>query len=189
MPPENHFRAFMVWTNFCGLCALKVNDQHDLLFHCRNLHFINNEYCEKIWRLWKQCTSTLLISTFPCLNADISIQLNIIKILISCYIVVKISTVGYGDITPSTQLGQLVAICTIIAALTILPVQIGKISYLASRRYYVVLNSNWYEEGQIGFDFNCSKQPLFMPVYDPDCRHTCRILWDGFLFWISMLIM
>ncbi|KAG0616762.1 hypothetical protein M758_5G140500 [Ceratodon purpureus] len=52
------------------------------------------------------------------------------------FVIVTISTVGYGDITPSTQLGQLVAICTIIAALTILPVQIGKISYLASRRPY-----------------------------------------------------
>ncbi|KAG0559141.1 hypothetical protein KC19_10G082400 [Ceratodon purpureus] len=52
------------------------------------------------------------------------------------FVIVTISTVGYGDITPKTSLGQVVAICTIIAALTIIPIQIGKITYLASRRPY-----------------------------------------------------
>ncbi|KAG0597480.1 hypothetical protein M758_UG342600 [Ceratodon purpureus] len=52
------------------------------------------------------------------------------------FTIVTIATVGYGDITPSTQLGQLVAICTIFAALTILPIQIGRITFLASRRPY-----------------------------------------------------
>lgn len=47
----------------------------------------------------------------------------------------QISTVGYGDITLKTQVGQLVAMIAIILALTILPVQIGRITYLASRRY------------------------------------------------------
>ncbi len=53
----------------------------------------------------------------------------------------QISTVGYGDITPKTQLGQLVAIATILLALTIIPIQIGRITYLASRRYSKIFSS------------------------------------------------
>jgi len=47
----------------------------------------------------------------------------------------QISTVGYGDFTPKTQLGQLVAMATIIVALVVLPIQIGQITHLASLRY------------------------------------------------------
>jgi hypothetical protein len=43
--------------------------------------------------------------------------------------------VGYGEITPKTALGRVVAMFTILAALTIIPIQIGKIMSLASRRY------------------------------------------------------
>lgn len=46
----------------------------------------------------------------------------------------QVATVGYGDITPKTMIGQLIAIVTIIAALTILPLQIGRITALAYRR-------------------------------------------------------
>ncbi|XP_024367760.1 uncharacterized protein [Physcomitrium patens] len=52
------------------------------------------------------------------------------------FVIVTISTVGYGDITPETALGRLVAILTIIGALVILPIQIGRITFLASRRPY-----------------------------------------------------
>ncbi|OAE22765.1 hypothetical protein AXG93_2035s1490 [Marchantia polymorpha subsp. ruderalis] len=48
----------------------------------------------------------------------------------------QVSTVGYGDITPKTVLGQLVTIVTIVVALTILPLQIGRITTLAYRRPY-----------------------------------------------------
>jgi hypothetical protein len=44
----------------------------------------------------------------------------------------QIATVGYGDFTPKTQLGQLVAMATIIVALVVLPIQI---THLASLRY------------------------------------------------------
>lgn len=56
---------------------------------------------------------------------------------------IQISTVGYGDITPETELGRLVAILTIIGALVILPIQIGRITFLASRRYVWKLWINW----------------------------------------------
>lgn len=62
----------------------------------------------------------------------------------------QISTVGYGDITPKTQLGQLVAIATILLALTIIPIQIGRITYLASRRYSKIFSSIchlWHDSG------------------------------------------
>jgi hypothetical protein len=48
---------------------------------------------------------------------------------------VQISTVGYGDITPSSDWGRLVVLCVIIGALVILPPQINRILRLASRRY------------------------------------------------------
>ncbi|CAM6125487.1 unnamed protein product [Calypogeia fissa] len=52
------------------------------------------------------------------------------------FLIVTVSTVGYGDITPKTMIGQLIAIITIIAALTILPIQISRITSLAYRRPY-----------------------------------------------------
>ncbi|KAH9541015.1 hypothetical protein CY35_14G037400 [Sphagnum magellanicum] len=52
------------------------------------------------------------------------------------FVIVTISTVGYGDFTPKTQLGQLVAMATIIVALVVLPIRIGQITHLASLRPY-----------------------------------------------------
>ncbi|KAH8961722.1 hypothetical protein BDL97_05G064000 [Sphagnum fallax] len=50
------------------------------------------------------------------------------------FIVVTITTVGYGDITPNSDWGRLIVICVILGAVIILPVQINRILQLASRR-------------------------------------------------------
>ncbi|XP_057842888.2 uncharacterized protein LOC131052279 isoform X1 [Cryptomeria japonica] len=52
------------------------------------------------------------------------------------FIIVTISTVGYGDITMNSDWGRAVSLLTILIALFILPVQINKIMELASRRPY-----------------------------------------------------
>eukprot|EP01018_Ginkgo_biloba_P025839 Gb_05212 [translate_table: standard] len=52
------------------------------------------------------------------------------------FIIVTISTVGYGDITMKSDWGRAVALCTMLAALLILPIQINNIMELASRRPY-----------------------------------------------------
>ncbi|GLJ07331.1 hypothetical protein SUGI_0064550 [Cryptomeria japonica] len=52
------------------------------------------------------------------------------------FIIVTISTVGYGDITMNSDWGRAVTLLTILIALFILPVQINKIMELASRRPY-----------------------------------------------------
>ncbi|KAH8975770.1 hypothetical protein BDL97_01G177000 [Sphagnum fallax] len=50
------------------------------------------------------------------------------------FIIVTISTVGYGDITPNSNWGRVVVICVILGAVIILPAQINRILQLASRR-------------------------------------------------------
>ncbi|BFI29276.1 protein MpBK1 [Marchantia polymorpha subsp. ruderalis] len=52
------------------------------------------------------------------------------------FMIVTISTVGYGDITPKSDWGRAVAILAILAALIILPAQVNNIMQLASRRPY-----------------------------------------------------
>lgn len=52
------------------------------------------------------------------------------------FIIVTISTVGYGDITMHSDWGRAVTLFTILIALLILPVQINNIMELASRRPY-----------------------------------------------------
>ncbi|KAH9312112.1 hypothetical protein KI387_027147, partial [Taxus chinensis] len=52
------------------------------------------------------------------------------------FIIVTISTVGYGDITMNSDWGRAVALLTILIAIIVLPVQINKIMELASRRPY-----------------------------------------------------
>lgn len=41
--------------------------------------------------------------------------------------VVTTATVGYGDITPHSDAGRFVAVCTIVIALTYIPLQINNI--------------------------------------------------------------
>eukprot|EP00850_Spirogloea_muscicola_P017220 SM000146S00940 [mRNA] locus=s146:6786:14369:- [translate_table: standard] len=50
--------------------------------------------------------------------------------------IVTISTVGYGDITPKSSWGRFVIICTILATIAILPLQINRILEIVSRRPY-----------------------------------------------------
>ncbi|CAM6114203.1 unnamed protein product [Calypogeia fissa] len=52
------------------------------------------------------------------------------------FMIVTISTVGYGDITPRSDWGRVIAILAIVTALIILPVQVNNILQLASRRPY-----------------------------------------------------
>lgn len=52
------------------------------------------------------------------------------------YMIVTISTVGYGDITMNSDWGRAVTLFTILIALLILPAQINNIMELASRRPY-----------------------------------------------------
>jgi len=52
------------------------------------------------------------------------------------FMIVTMSTVGYGDITPKSNWGRAVVLCVIISALVILPPQINRILRLASRRPY-----------------------------------------------------
>ena len=52
------------------------------------------------------------------------------------FMVVTTATVGYGDITPHSNLGRFVAVVTIIGALTYIPLQINNILELAGRRRY-----------------------------------------------------
>lgn len=51
------------------------------------------------------------------------------------FIIVTVSTVGYGDITLKSEWGRLVAILVIVAAVVFIPVEINKILDLASRRF------------------------------------------------------
>ncbi|GJP58341.1 hypothetical protein CLOP_g23265 [Closterium sp. NIES-67] len=52
------------------------------------------------------------------------------------FVVVTISTVGYGDILATNAAGRAVVICIIVAALIILPVQLSNISNLLAHRPY-----------------------------------------------------
>ncbi|KAJ7570308.1 hypothetical protein O6H91_01G114300 [Diphasiastrum complanatum] len=52
------------------------------------------------------------------------------------FIVVTITTVGYGDVTPKTDWGRLVTLLAIFAAVLILPQQIDSILFLTSLRPY-----------------------------------------------------
>ncbi|KAL3677579.1 hypothetical protein R1sor_027527 [Riccia sorocarpa] len=52
------------------------------------------------------------------------------------FMIVTISTVGFGDVTVHSDWGRAVVILTIVVALVILPAQINKILQLASRRPY-----------------------------------------------------
>ncbi|CAM6088465.1 unnamed protein product [Calypogeia fissa] len=52
------------------------------------------------------------------------------------FLVVTVSTVGYGDFFPKTQLGQALTCLTIGCALIVIPLRIQKIHSLASRRPY-----------------------------------------------------
>ncbi|EFJ25888.1 hypothetical protein SELMODRAFT_441904 [Selaginella moellendorffii] len=52
------------------------------------------------------------------------------------FIVVTITTVGYGDFTPKSNLGRLVTLAVMLIAALILPAQFSKILQLASRRPY-----------------------------------------------------
>ncbi|XP_024390173.1 uncharacterized protein [Physcomitrium patens] len=52
------------------------------------------------------------------------------------YIIVTVATVGYGDMTPKTNLGKLFAMLIIIAALIYIPLQVSRINSLASLRPY-----------------------------------------------------
>ncbi|KAL3680179.1 hypothetical protein R1sor_023135 [Riccia sorocarpa] len=52
------------------------------------------------------------------------------------FLIATVSTVGFGDVTPKTILGQFVTIVTIVAALSLLPIQIGRVTSLADRRPY-----------------------------------------------------
>ncbi|KAI5056590.1 hypothetical protein GOP47_0028408, partial [Adiantum capillus-veneris] len=52
------------------------------------------------------------------------------------FIIVTVSTVGYGDITLKSNWGRLIAILVIIAAVVFIPVEVNKILDLASRKPY-----------------------------------------------------
>ncbi|XP_024525362.1 calcium-activated potassium channel subunit alpha-1 isoform X2 [Selaginella moellendorffii] len=52
------------------------------------------------------------------------------------FLIVTITTVGYGDFSPKSNWGRFVAITVILAAVLILPLQINNILQLASRRPY-----------------------------------------------------
>eukprot|EP00249_Psilotum_nudum_P022094 c28369_g1_i3 orf=497-4030(-) len=52
------------------------------------------------------------------------------------FMIVTISTVGYGDITPKSNWGRFIVLCTILIALLLIPVEVNKILELASRRPY-----------------------------------------------------
>ncbi|MCO5551651.1 hypothetical protein L7F22_005155 [Adiantum nelumboides] len=52
------------------------------------------------------------------------------------FIIVTVSTVGYGDITLKSNWGRLICILVIIAAVVFIPVEVNKILDLASRRPY-----------------------------------------------------
>ncbi|XP_024516267.1 calcium-activated potassium channel subunit alpha-1-like isoform X2 [Selaginella moellendorffii] len=52
------------------------------------------------------------------------------------FVIVTITTVGYGDFTPKSNWGRLITLTIMLAAVLILPVQINRILQLASRRPY-----------------------------------------------------
>ncbi|HIG93588.1 TPA: two pore domain potassium channel family protein [Candidatus Woesearchaeota archaeon] len=51
------------------------------------------------------------------------------------FTIITITTVGYGDISPVTTIGRLVSVLTVLAGVTLIPWQLGKL-------LKVVLSSN-----------------------------------------------
>jgi hypothetical protein len=109
-----------------------------------------------------------------CVEGDEDLRGNLLKFIdIFYYMIVTLTTVGYGDIYPNSPQGQIVLILILIVLLSVIPVQFGELSKINnltssySRAFYKKSNKDTRHILLLG---DC--QPETISTFLKECFHS-----------------